>query len=146
MDDVPTRALALGMPGRTVEFVAASSPAPRGCEEEHKRTRTSGQPEDVVRPPCRLAHYVRTGRFAVLVADPRHADIFSQSLTFDLATHGHMQADMSRCAAFSDALLTHAAGKVVLEIGTGPAALLAVLAARAGAARVYAVESDAASA
>jgi len=140
-DVMPTRA-----PGRTVEFVAASSPPPRGCEEEHKRKRTSGQPEDVVRPPCRLARYVRTGRFPVLVADPRHSDIFSQSLTFDLATHGHMQADVSRCAAFSDALLTHAAGKVVLEIGTGPAALLAIMAARAGAARVYAVESDAASA
>ena len=80
-------------------------------------------------PTAPLERYVRTGRFEILVADPRPTDIFSQSLSFSVATHDHMQADAGRCAAFGEALKAHAAGKVVLEIGTGPSALLAVMAA-----------------
>ena len=131
---------------RCIDFVAASSVGTSASsieteqhDPESKRRRTTG----VSRP---LEHYVRMGCFEVLVADPRPTDVFSQSLTFDVATHDHMQADGARCAAFADAISEHARGKIVLEIGTGPSALLAVLAARSGAKRVYAVEGDAAAA
>ena len=98
------------------------------------------------RPEKPLEVYVRADCFEVLVTDPRPTDIFSQSLTFDVDQHTHMQADRGRCTAFASALVEHAVGKVVLEIGTGPSALLAVIAARAGATRVYALEGDKAAA
>lgn len=125
---------------RRIDFVAAGSASTESFVAEPKRPRTAA-----ALPPL-LEKFVRTGCFEVLVADPRPTDVFSQSLTFDVATHEHMQADSARCAAFADALSEHARDKIVLEIGTGPSALLAVLAARAGAERVYAVEGDAAAA
>ena len=126
---------------RSIEFVAAAQSPVADAESggDVKRARAPS------REPA-LARYVRTGRFEILVADPRAIDIFSQSLTFDAATHTNMQEDRARCAAFAEALGAHAAGKVVLDVGTGPSALLAIMAAQAGATRVYAVEADATSA
>eukprot|EP00967_Tisochrysis_lutea_P150402 scaffold290973_cov36-Tisochrysis_lutea.AAC.1 len=70
---------------------------------------------------------------------------------FDLRGYEAMRDDERRTSAFVEAIqrqlgLSRAAGRgsVVLEIGTGPFALLALAAARAGASRVYAVEANAA--
>ena len=136
---------------RAIDFVTASQPhadadvsLPCAVADDapvrHKRRRSNDE------PATPLASYVRTGRFEILVADPRPIDVNSQSLTFDEAAHAHMQADMGRCATFEAALRASADSKTVLEIGTGPSALLALSAARAGASRVYAVEADPASA
>jgi protein arginine N-methyltransferase 1 len=48
-----------------------------------------------------------------------------------------------RNAAYLRAIAAHSVGKTVLDIGTGRDALWAVAAARAGAAKVYAIEADA---
>ena len=124
---------------RRIAFVADGAAAPPDEDaQQNKRARPWNE--------LPLARFVRTSRFEVLVADPRPTDIFSQSLSFNAHTHAHMQDDSARCMAFFDALVAHAHGKVVLEMGTGRAALLAVYAAQAGARQVYAVESDASSA
>jgi type II protein arginine methyltransferase len=57
------------------------------------------------------------------------------------AFHLGMLADEPRNAAFRRAIERHAPGKVVLDIGAG-SGLLAMIAARAGAARVYACEAN----
>ena len=61
-------------------------------------------------------------------------------MTYDLIAYSKMLADTVRVRAYTEALReTVRAGSVVLDIGTGPG-ILALLACRAGAARVYAVE------
>lgn len=57
-----------------------------------------------------------------------------------------MRADVVRTEAFRAAIGVLCRGKVVLDVGTGDAALFALEAARAGATRVFAVEGDSASA
>ena len=57
--------------------------------------------------------------------------------------YAEMRDDAKRTSAYEDALRHLAAGRVVLDLGTGGLALLAVMAARAGASRVYALESNA---
>lgn len=51
-----------------------------------------------------------------------------------------MSGDAKRTAAFREAFARHARDRVVLDVGTGPQAWLARLAAEAGARHVYAVE------
>ena len=53
-----------------------------------------------------------------------------------------MRDDAERTAAYEAAISARARGRVVLDIGTGALALLAVMAARAGATHVYAVEAN----
>eukprot|EP00663_Eupelagonemidae_sp_cell21sb_P007592 gene7592-2398_t len=53
-----------------------------------------------------------------------------------------MADDQTRVGACAAGIGAVAKGKVVLDIGTGPYAVLAILAAEAGAQRVYAVEQD----
>jgi protein arginine N-methyltransferase 1 len=61
---------------------------------------------------------------------------------YDLIAYAKMLADTVRVRAYADALReTVVDGSVVLDIGTGPG-IFAMLACRAGAARVYAVEPD----
>jgi protein arginine N-methyltransferase 1 len=63
-------------------------------------------------------------------------------VTYDLIAYSKMLADRVRIEAYADALReTVREGSVVLDIGTGPG-IFALLACRAGAARVYAVEPD----
>ena len=89
-----------------------------------------------------LERYVRSGRYEICIPDPRPCDFQSQSLTIDGGTHTHMQQDHGRTEAFFKEIRRQAPGKVVLDVGTGPAALFAVEAARAGATLVYAVEAN----
>ena len=53
-----------------------------------------------------------------------------------------METDQARTQPYRNAIRAAVAGKVVLELGTGRKALLAVYCAQAGAARVYAVEAN----
>ena len=57
-----------------------------------------------------------------------------------------MRADVVRTEAFRAAIGALCRGKVVLDVGTGDAALFALEAARAGATKVFAVEGDSSSA
>src|SRR5882724_1550507 len=61
---------------------------------------------------------------------------------YDVATYGGMIADKGRTSSYDRALRARVKpGAVVLDIGAGPG-IMALLACRAGAARVYAVEPD----
>ena len=51
-----------------------------------------------------------------------------------------MRDDVDRTASYAAALRRRAPNRTVLDIGTGPFALLAVLAAKFGAKKVYAIE------
>jgi predicted RNA methylase len=59
----------------------------------------------------------------------------------DVHVHQIMLKDQARNEAYWAALQAHAKGKVVLDVGSGTG-FLAILAARAGAAHVYAVEAS----
>ena len=71
-------------------------------------------------------------------------------IEFTIDMYGHMLGDQERTAAFERAIQRRMSslpsGAIVLDIGTGPCAILAVFAARAGATKVYAVEANAAAA
>ena len=54
-----------------------------------------------------------------------------------------MRDDNMRTQAYRRAIERHAPGKLCLDVGTGALALLAIIAARAGAEHVFAVEADA---
>ena len=60
---------------------------------------------------------------------------------FDLTYHYEMLADNARIQPIKESIQRTCKGKVVLESGTG-SGLLSILAAKAGATRVYAVETD----
>jgi len=71
------------------------------------------------------------------------------SIGFEPAAYDAMTRDENRTPLYERAIrdrLRGARGAVVLDLGTGPFALLARFAAKYGAARVYAVEGDAAAA
>ena len=52
------------------------------------------------------------------------------------ATYARMRDDAARTEAYRRAIAAHARGRVVLDIGTGGLALLAIMAAQAGASKV----------
>ena len=58
------------------------------------------------------------------------------------ATYARMRDDAARTEAYRRAIAAHAGGRVVLDIGTGGLALLAIMAAQAGASQVYACEAS----
>lgn len=58
-------------------------------------------------------------------------------------TYGRMRDDAMRTSAYRRAIEQHAPGRTCVDIGTGALALLAVIAARAGADHVFAIEANA---
>ncbi|GAB5357867.1 hypothetical protein AAMO2058_000411500 [Amorphochlora amoebiformis] len=70
-----------------------------------------------------------------MTADAR--DLCAQ---FTTASYARMKADTARVQAYERAIKIHAKGKVVLDIGVGGDALLAIMCVRAGAKKVYGVE------
>eukprot|EP00929_Paragymnodinium_shiwhaense_P074736 TRINITY_DN38251_c0_g1_i2.p1 TRINITY_DN38251_c0_g1~~TRINITY_DN38251_c0_g1_i2.p1 ORF type:complete len:227 (-),score=17.98 TRINITY_DN38251_c0_g1_i2:405-1031(-) len=62
---------------------------------------------------------------------------------FELKQYEQMRDDVPRTSAYYQAIEDLVPGKVVLDIGTGALALLALHCVRAGARKVYAVEADA---
>jgi hypothetical protein len=70
-------------------------------------------------------------------------------IRFTVDMYMAMIGDQARTAGFKEAIerrLRDRDGCVVLDIGTGPFAILAIFAAQAGAAKVYAIEANAAAA
>ena len=59
---------------------------------------------------------------------------------YTASTYATMRDDEGRVSAYARAIKACAKGKVVLDLGTGALALLAIMAAREGATRVYAIE------
>jgi predicted RNA methylase len=53
--------------------------------------------------------------------------------------HDEMLDDKVRCVAYNDAIVASVKGKIVLDVGAGTG-FLSVIAAKAGATHVYAVE------
>ena len=98
---------------------------------------------------CRLLARVRGGNDAdnppaglgpsdpTLLAAARFIDGYSDQV------YAKMRDDVARTEAFRKEILRVAPGKVVLDIGTGALALLAIFAAEAGASKVYAIEANA---
>ncbi|NKC11654.1 MAG: amino acid adenylation domain-containing protein [Gammaproteobacteria bacterium] len=64
----------------------------------------------------------------------------SEFLVYDDLAYHAMSSDQRRNDSYRAALAKHAPGKVVLDIGTGPEALLSRFAIEAGARKVYAIE------
>ena len=62
---------------------------------------------------------------------------------YDDVTYGAMAADEGRNSRYRAAFARHLPGKTVLDVGTGPLAILARLAVDAGAAHVFAVDLSA---
>jgi len=59
---------------------------------------------------------------------------------YDEKVYELMRDDKARTQAYADAIAAAVVGKVVLDLGTGALALLAIFAARSGAKKVYAIE------
>lgn len=59
---------------------------------------------------------------------------------YDEGVYARMMNDSSRTEAYRAAIASVASGKVVLDVGSGADALLAIFAAEAGASHVYAIE------
>ncbi|KAL1499717.1 hypothetical protein AB1Y20_012404 [Prymnesium parvum] len=87
---------------------------------------------------------------APLVASWRSTDGFADSsfIQFDLPAYEAMRDDERRTPLFIEAIRRRISSRpegslLVVEVGTGPFALLAIAAARAGAKKVYAIEASA---
>jgi mRNA deadenylase 3'-5' endonuclease subunit Ccr4/predicted RNA methylase len=61
---------------------------------------------------------------------------------FSMERYEMMRDDEPRTSAYRSEIRARCAGKVVLDIGTGPLALLAIFCAEAGATHVYAIEAN----
>jgi type I protein arginine methyltransferase len=59
---------------------------------------------------------------------------------YTLACYDGMRDDHARTGAYREAITAAAQGKVIIDLGTGALALLAIFAAEAGAKHVYAIE------
>lgn len=113
-----------------------------GAPEEHARAPNDANVSDdsdgaaPARKVQRLHSNPRPGGSGDDVA--RALEVFSKD--FDSAAYGRMTNDSLRVKAYSAAIECVVRGCTVLDLGTGPEALLAILCARAGARRVVAVE------
>ena len=64
----------------------------------------------------------------------------AEFFVYDDVTYGRMAGDEIRNQCYRAAFARHLAGKVVVDVGTGPMAILAQLAVEAGARKVYAID------
>jgi amino acid adenylation domain-containing protein/non-ribosomal peptide synthase protein (TIGR01720 family) len=64
----------------------------------------------------------------------------AEFFVYDDITYGRMAADEIRNGRYRAAFARHLAGRVVVDVGTGPMAILAQLAIEAGARKVYAID------
>ena len=64
----------------------------------------------------------------------------AEFLVYDDITYGRMAGDEIRNRCYRSAFARHLPGKVVVDVGTGPMAILAQLAVEAGARKVYAID------
>ncbi|GAB6040753.1 amino acid adenylation domain-containing protein [Endothiovibrio diazotrophicus] len=64
----------------------------------------------------------------------------AEFFVYDHVTYSSMAGDEARNARYRDAFARHLPGRTVVDIGTGPFAILARLAIEAGARKVYAVD------
>lgn len=71
---------------------------------------------------------------------------FAQGTDFSIDAYKSMRDDGARTPKFVEAINKRISGRegelTVVDIGTGPFALLAIAAAKAGARQVYAIEAD----
>ncbi len=67
---------------------------------------------------------------------------FAEQSVYDELLYGAMTHDERRNQSYLRAMQKHVVGKVVVDIGTGPEAILARLAIQAGARKVYAIEVE----
>ncbi|MFO1356635.1 MAG: amino acid adenylation domain-containing protein [Gammaproteobacteria bacterium] len=88
----------------------------------------------------KLVAYVVPGGGAGAAREPEFWPSLGGYQVYDDFLYGLMGSDAVRNAALRTAFERHAADRVVLDLGTGPQALLARMAAQAGARHVYAVE------
>ena len=109
----------------------------------------------VLRIVTHVCMYRALGRSAVLVLGTCRATLSTMEATTSLApdprsqcdrytqeTYAKMRDDVQRTEAYRRAIEVVAPGRVCLDIGTGALALLALMAAKAGARHVYAVEAN----
>jgi amino acid adenylation domain-containing protein/non-ribosomal peptide synthase protein (TIGR01720 family) len=64
----------------------------------------------------------------------------AEFFVYDDVTYGRMAGDEIRNQCYRAAFARHLSGKVVVDVGTGPMAILAQLAVEAGARKVYAID------
>ena len=81
-------------------------------------------------------------RSAVSTADKDTLSSMYQTSAFSLQSYARMRDDLDRTNGYKRAIYETCKGKTVLEIGTGPFALLSIFALEAGAQHVYAIEAD----
>ena len=89
---------------------------------------------------------IAMGSARALGGSPSPADLLApQALCerYTDETYATMRDDEMRTRAYLSAIERHAPGKLCLDIGTGALALLAIIAARAGAEHVFAIEANA---
>ena len=84
------------------------------------------------------------GARGVMVPPPTTTSVDPRSICdrYSDDTYSKMEGDRERTAAYAAAITAAAPGRVCLDIGTGALALLALIAARAGAKHVYAIEAN----
>ena len=89
---------------------------------------------------------IAMGSARALGGSPSPADLLApQALCerYTDETYATMRDDEMRTRAYLSAIERHAPGRVCLDVGTGALALLAIIAARAGAEHVFAIEANA---
>ena len=89
---------------------------------------------------------IAMGSARALGGSPSPADLLAPQALCDRytdETYATMRDDEMRTRAYRSAIERHAPGKLCLDVGTGALALLAIIAARAGAEHVFAIEANA---
>jgi len=126
--------------GRLDDQVKVSGFRIEPMEVEHALRGCADVADGVVVPVARAdgslalaAYYCRAPRVELW---PSVAEFY----VYDDVVYSSMANDVERNRRYSGAFAAHLKGKVVLDIGTGPFAILSRLAIDAGAARVYAVD------